>query len=89
MIKSIEIENIKGIQQKRFNLNIIPNKPSLLVAPNGFGKSSIASAFNSMNSRRIILSDDNLYAENSTNLPKVSIEYVKENRSTVGNPPNK
>lgn len=83
MIKSIEIENIKGIQQKRFNLNIIPNKPSLLVAPNGFGKSSIASAFNSMNSRRIVLSDDNLYAENSTNLPKVSIEYLKEDRSTV------
>lgn len=83
MIKSIEIENIKGIQQKRFNLNIIQNKPSLLVAPNGFGKSSIASAFNSMNSRRIALSDDNLHAENSTNLPEVSIEYVKENGSTV------
>lgn len=37
MLKVIEIENIKGIQQKRFELDISPNKPSLLVAPNGFG----------------------------------------------------
>lgn len=83
MIKSIEIENIKGIQQKQFELNVLPNKPSLLVAPNGFGKSSIASAFNSMNSRRINLSDDDLHADDSTNLPKVSIEYVKEDGSIV------
>lgn len=40
MLKIIEIENIKGIGHKRFALDIWPNKPSLLVAPNGFGKSS-------------------------------------------------
>jgi len=44
MLKVIEIENIKGISHKRFQLDILPNKPSLLVAPNGFGKSSIAVA---------------------------------------------
>lgn len=37
-IESIEIENVKGIKKRKFDLNIIPNKPSLLVAPNGFGK---------------------------------------------------
>lgn len=46
MIKVIEIKNIKGIQHRRFELDILPNKPSLLVAPNGFGKSSLAIAFN-------------------------------------------
>ncbi|GEM_PF-4216184 len=35
MLRVIEIEHIKGIQQKRFELDIYPNKPSLLVAPNG------------------------------------------------------
>lgn len=83
MIRIIEIENIKGIQSKRFELNIHPDKPSLLVAPNGFGKSSIATAFNSMNSKGINLTDDNLYEENNANLPRISIEYQKENKSIV------
>lgn len=77
MIKVIEIENIKGIQFKRFLLDIVPNKPSLLVAPNGFGKSSLATAFNSMNNRRIDLDEDDLYAENIANLPRIHIEYVQ------------
>lgn len=77
MIKVIEIENIKGIQLKRFALDITPNKPSLLVAPNGFGKSSLATAFNSMNNRRIDLDEDDLYAENIANLPRILIDYVR------------
>ena len=83
MIKVIEIENIKGIQYKRFELNIYPNKPSLLVAPNGFGKSSIATAFNSMNSRRINLNEDDFYRENNANLPKITIEYERASGETV------
>lgn len=77
MIRVIEIENIKGIQLKRFALDIAHNRPSLLVAPNGFGKSSIATAFNSMNNRRIDLNEDDLYAENIANLPRIYIEYVR------------
>jgi ABC-type cobalamin/Fe3+-siderophores transport system ATPase subunit len=77
MIRVIEIENIKGIQLKRFALDISHNKPSLLVAPNGFGKSSLATAFNSMNNRRIDLDEDDLYAENIANLPRILIEYVR------------
>mgnify|MGYP002621517456 CR=1 FL=1 len=42
MLKIIEIENTKGIRHKRFAQDIWPNKPSLLVAPNGFGKSSFS-----------------------------------------------
>lgn len=77
MIKVIEIENIKGIQLKRFTLDIAHNRPSLLVAPNGFGKSSLATAFNSMNNRRIDLDEDDLYAENIANLPRIYIEFVR------------
>lgn len=83
MIRIIEIQNIKGIQSKRFELNIYPNKPSLLVAPNGFGKSSIATAFKSMNSRRINLAEDDLHSENNANLPSISIEYQRENGDVV------
>lgn len=84
MIRIIEIENIKGIDQKTFDLGIYANKPSLLVAPNGFGKSSLATAFNSMNNNRINLAEDDLHAENINNLPRVAIEYVQED-STVLN----
>ena len=75
MIKIIEIENIKGIHRKTFNLDIFPNKPSLLVAPNGFGKSSLATAFKSMNNRRIILEDDDCYQCNTANLPRIRLQY--------------
>lgn len=83
MIRIIEIENIKGIDHKILELGIYPNKPSLLVAPNGFGKSSLATAFNSMNNRRIILAEDDLHAENVANLPRIAIEYVQENGTVV------
>ncbi len=83
MLKTIEIENIKGISNKKFELNISPNKPSLLVAPNGFGKSSFAIAFNSMNNRRIVLDEDNFHLENNANLPKIKIEYQKPDETIV------
>lgn len=81
MLRVIEIENIKGIQQKRFELYILPNKPSLLVAPNGFGKSSFAAAFNSMNNRRINLSEDDFHAEDETLAPRIYIEYERPDTS--------
>lgn len=77
MLRVIEIEHIKGIQQKRFELDIHPNKPSLLVAPNGFGKSSLATAFNSMNNRRIALDEEDYHAKNAANAPRVYIEYTR------------
>ncbi|NBA88908.1 hypothetical protein GVN16_24245 [Emticicia sp. CRIBPO] len=77
MLKVIEIRNIKGIDLKRFELDIHPNKPSILVAPNGFGKSSLATAFNSMNNNRIMLNEDDYYKEDPLNEPKISIEYLR------------
>lgn len=44
-IKSIHIKNVRGLGDRKIELNMIPNKPSLLVAPNGSGKSSFAFAF--------------------------------------------
>jgi ABC-type cobalamin/Fe3+-siderophores transport system ATPase subunit len=81
MLKIIEIEHIKGIQHRRFELDISPNKPSLLVAPNGFGKSSVAAAFNSMNNNRINLSEDDYHLEDDTLLPRIYIEYERVDSS--------
>jgi ABC-type cobalamin/Fe3+-siderophores transport system ATPase subunit len=83
MLKVIEIKNIKGISDRKFELDILPNKPSLLVAPNGFGKSSFAVAFNSMNSNRIVLKEDDLHQENSQLDPEILIQYQKPDNSIV------
>ena len=82
-IQSITIENIKGIKNLTFNLDIIPNKPSVLVAPNGFGKSSLAIAFNSLNNKRIDLNKDYCHEDNSSFTPKISLSFVKNGNLTT------
>lgn len=76
-IQSITIENIKGIKNLTFNLDIIPNKPSVLVAPNGFGKSSLAIAFNSLNRDRIKLKDEHCHKNDLNLVPKISLSIEK------------
>ena len=75
-IDQIEITNVKGISHKIFEVKLIPNKPSILVAPNGFGKSSITAGFASMNSKRIELSKDMLHRGDENRLPEVLLRYT-------------
>jgi hypothetical protein len=72
-ISQIEIRNIKGISHGCFKVQIIANKPNLLVAPNGFGKSSVATAFSSMNTKRIDLAEKDHHKENDKLAPELSI----------------
>ncbi len=74
-INSLSIENIKGIGKNLFDLDLYPNKPVIFVAPNGFGKSSIACAFKSLNKNRINLDEDNCYEKNKSNQPKIELIY--------------
>lgn len=55
VILKIEINNIKGIGNLAINENIYPNRPNILVAPNGFGKSSLAVAFKTLVANKIEL----------------------------------
>jgi ABC-type cobalamin transport system ATPase subunit len=53
-IQSVEIQNVKGIQDKTlFPLNLEANKITFVVAPNGFGKSSFFTAFKSLKPRSL------------------------------------
>ena len=70
-IKSIEITHIKGIKNKSFEFDFIPNKPNLLVASNGFGKTSFATAFDAMNSARIVLDKSDYYKNDESKLPEI------------------
>jgi len=70
----IKVENVKGAKCHDITTNIIPNKPSLLVAPNGFGKSSITAAFSSLIPSKLKLDDDHLHNGSAHNRPKLTIE---------------
>lgn len=72
-ISEMKIRNIKGFSNACFNMQILPDKPNLLVAPNGFGKSSIAAAFASMNTVRMTLLDQDYYKEDTSLPPELSI----------------
>ena len=61
IIKTIEITNVKGVGHNLFNLDLVPNRPNILVAPNGFGKSSFAIAFDSLRGNRIELDEKNYH----------------------------
>lgn len=80
-IKSIHIENVRGISNKYFNLNVIPNKPSFVVAPNGTGKSSITIAFKSLSASKLKLDDNECYNDNKNLLPVLEISF--EDNSAV------
>jgi recombinational DNA repair ATPase RecF len=85
-IVSIEIKFIKGIQEKTLKFNggngvdcLLPNKPNILVANNGFGKTSIATAFSAIkSSQKIKLNDKDYYMEQEKHQPSIFLEYRDE-----------
>lgn len=74
-ITKIQIQNIKGFSDvnNEIDVNIETNKINLLIAPNGFGKSSIATAFNSLLSTRLDLSEEDFYQTDKTVSPLICL----------------
>ena len=74
-IKQITIENVKGLINFQYNPipYLIPNKPNIFVAPNGFGKSSIATAFKSLLKTKLKLSLLDFREQQEENKPSLSI----------------
>lgn len=60
-ITGIACSHVKGIDHLAVDCDFYPNKPNFLVAPNGSGKSSLATAFASLNTRRLKLADADRY----------------------------
>ncbi|MCT4631878.1 MAG: hypothetical protein N4A76_03940 [Firmicutes bacterium] len=73
MINKIEIKEIKGIEKQEYNFNIVPNKPNMFVAPNGFGKSSFATAFGSLKRKGISLEENDMFNHSIDSNPSISI----------------
>ena len=75
MITNITISNIKGygITDNSIDVNIDPSRVNILVAPNGFGKSSIAVAFKSLKKTKLDVETSALHNQDKTLEPSVSI----------------
>lgn len=86
MITKIRIENIKGygIPGRDINLMLDPKKVNLCVAPNGFGKSSLAAAFESMNRNRLDVPEDKKHVDHKAEPSSLTVtidgqDYVADN----------
>ncbi len=82
-IDKIHIENVRGIENETFQISLIPFMPTFLVAPNGFGKSSIAIAFNSLNRDRLKLDAKNSHLGEISREPLLEIYFTQKDNSKV------
>lgn len=73
-INSVTIKNVRGLRDITINLDMIPNKPSILVAPNGTGKSSFALAFQSLKPRSLKVDREEIYSNNDSFIPELIVE---------------
>ena len=75
MITNITIKNIKGFGDpaKSFNIELKTNRVNIIFAPNGTGKSSIATAFKSLNGAALVPSKDDMFHKDEALMPELSI----------------
>ena len=76
-IKAINIDFVKGIESFSLTTLLFPYKPNFFVAPNGFGKSSFATAFISLNRDRLKLDESNYHLETIQNFLKLKLNLQK------------
>lgn len=82
-IVAVQIQNIKGIKNATFDFrDFYPNMPVLGVAPNGFGKSSFAVAFSSLNTKRLELDKNHYHVGDSSLSPSLRVECAMQDGSS-------
>lgn len=66
LISNITVKNIKGFSDRdnSIDVDIKSGKINILVAPNGYGKSSITAAFKSLTNSKIKVEKEDIYKEN-------------------------
>lgn len=79
-IRKIKIENIRGIESKEISADIHPNTPTFFVAPNGFGKTSIAMAFKSIKQSKLDVSEEDKYNNDTS---KESLLQITDDQNTI------
>lgn len=81
IIKRIYIENIKGKEKWKLEFdNLTANQPNIIVAPNGYGKSTLAVAFKASSNGRLKLNPKDYYMHDENRHPKLEIELLGEHK---------
>jgi hypothetical protein len=81
-ITTIKVENVKGAVNRKIDLRILANRPSLMVAPNGFGKSSITAAFASLSPSKLKLEKEHFHKGEESHRPKLTLTLERTDGST-------
>ncbi len=74
-ISKIHIENIRGFKKVSLTVNLRPNCTNILVAPNGFGKSSISTAFNCARGGKLNVDEKDKHKKIDAAVSRLSIEH--------------
>ena len=83
LINRIKIENIKGKDSFEVTFtDLTANQPNIVVAPNGYGKSTFATAFKASTSGKMKLNPRDAYNQDASNHPRLEIELLGENAGT-------
>ena len=83
LIQRIKIENIKGKSSCEVSFtDLTANQPNIVVAPNGYGKSTIATAFKAAQHGKLKLDPRDIYQQDSDNHPKLEIELLGDHAGT-------
>ncbi len=80
-IDQIIIEHVKGIEKGTFKFTLNPFMPNFFVAPNGFGKSSLAIAFKSLNRDRLKIDEKHLHHEDSTKESSLEVTITNDDNT--------
>ncbi|NKB83737.1 AAA family ATPase [Ochrobactrum grignonense] len=56
-ISKIVIQNIRGFDDTTLDVQFLPNKPNIFIAPNGFGKSTLSTAFNCARGAKLLVDE--------------------------------
>lgn len=87
LISNITIKNIKGFSDRdnSIDVTIQSGKINILVAPNGYGKSSITTAFRSLTNSKIKVEKEDIYKENeqldsSLSITEDAITYTADKK---------
>ncbi|WP_248308946.1 ATP-binding protein [Devosia sp. MC532] len=75
MISKIHIENIRGFENVDLTVALRPNLTNIIVAPNGFGKSSISTAFNCAKGKQLTVDEKDKHKKSSDNPSCLSIVH--------------
>jgi len=76
-IEEIMISNVKGRGDFLLKFGeLYANHPNLLIAPNGFGKSTLAVTFQSLKPNKLELKKEDYYKDDDNNKPSLTIKMV-------------